>query len=157
MNYLYSISPHETLMAFFGVSGAVYDMTESYTMAFVIGGILVMLSAVVMVQPYYYVRHHISPDAEEITVEKETLTNNDADGLLYKSHKDLVQMTVSLESLSATHRALREMRATLRSTASLNTPKSVKSPVSRTATAKGKLYRPIGKDLLAMTYSTETI
>lgn len=128
-------------------------------MAFVMGGILVMLSAVVMVQPYYYVTHHVSPDAEEITVEKETLTNNDADSLLYKSHKDLVQMTVSLESLSAANRALREMRTTLRSTVSLNTSKSAKSPVYRKATVKGKPYRPIDKDQLAVTfsYSTETI
>lgn len=130
-------------------------MTDSYRMAFILGGVLVVFSGIVMVQPYCYTKHHADPDAIDTIVEKAALSD-DNENILRMSHRDLVQMAVSLESLNAAKRALDIQKMTIMSTTSLNATKPLKLLERK---LNGKSYLPVHKELQAVkcTYSTETI
>ena len=123
-------------------------------MAFVMGGVLVMLSGVVMVQPYYYTKHSKDPDAIDTIVEKEALADNN-ENILYMSHRDIVQMAVSLESLAMAKKTLDIQKMTIMSTTSLNTTK--RKNVNRIVKPKG--YIAVNRDIEAvkLNFSTETI
>lgn len=129
-----------------------YDVTDSYTLAFVLGGSLVILSSVVMIQPYLYVKHHPRNLVEEVIAEKEALAQSTDVLSLHVSHRDLVQMTVSLESLTAAKQALDAIR---RSTHSLNVIKPKQIPKQ----VKNGRYLPVNKNIEAIkvSFSTETI
>lgn len=134
------------------VAGLMYDVTDSYSMAFVLGGFMVILSSVVMIQPYLYVKHHPRNKEVEIIAEKVALSQSTDIQPLNLSHRDLVQMTVSLESLTAAKHALDTIR---RSTTSLNVIK----PKHQIVKSKNGTYLPIHKDIVALklSFSTETV
>ncbi|XP_045200630.2 monocarboxylate transporter 13-like [Mercenaria mercenaria] len=135
------------------VAGAMYDVTDSYDMAFVLGGVMVILSSVVMIQPYLYIKRHPRFQEEEIIAEKVALAEStDIPSLQYMSHRDLVQMTVSLESLTAAKRSLDVIR---RSTNSLNVIKPKLNVIQK----KNGMLLPIHRDIEALkaSFSTETI
>lgn len=139
----------------FYYTGVMYDVTGSYTMAFILGGFLCILSAFFMIQPYLYVRNHPLSVDEEIIAEKMALAESaDIHSMRYTSHRDLVQMAVSLESLSAAKHALELIH---RSTASLHAAKP-ETKMAMKIKSNG-MYLPIHKDIAALklSFSTETI
>lgn len=131
-----------------------FDITGSYTMAFVVGGSLCILSAIVIIQPYLYVKHHPHDSEEDVIAEKVVLAaSTDISDIRYASHRDLVQMAVSLESLSGAKRAL-DRTVVHRSTVSLAVPKENSYKI-----AKNGSYLPVNKTIAALklSLSTETI
>ncbi|XP_052782558.1 monocarboxylate transporter 13-like isoform X1 [Mya arenaria] len=105
------------------LAGAMYDFTGTYTFAFVVGGALAIVSGFVMIQPYCYVKHQNKHDViGEIEVEEKNALADSVDfnPLSFRSHRDIINMTVSLESLSAVKRILDIQRSRL----SLNVPKN---------------------------------
>lgn len=128
------------------LAGAMYDLTQSYTVAFLVGGAMSILSAFAMIQPYCYVKNHPNIQQDEIIVEKVALASStDISSIRYASHRDLVQMTVSLESLTAAKEALDVVKRSTTSLASSNSHKFDK---------QNGTYLPVHKDILALKAET---
>ena len=133
-----------------------YDIVESYTLAFIIGGVLVMLSGIVMIHPYYYVKNHKSEDdlEEEVPTEKALVSDSmDIPSSHFASYRDIVQMTASMESLAIVKR-IYDIK---RSTYSLCVPQVTVAEISK----RSMEAIPVNKKLLALkseTFSsTETV
>ena len=80
-------------------SGCVFDLTRSYTLSFVLGGILCILSAFAMIQPYFYVKANRTEPELDIP-EKEALSSFDFTETHYPSVMNMSHVAVSLEVLS---------------------------------------------------------
>lgn len=110
------------------LTGAMFDLTQSYTSAFIVGGLLCIVSGFVMIQPYLYVKNHPFTQ-EEILVSQEKLDLSqsiDIPANKFPSHRDLVQSVLSMESLGAVDRFKNLQKAAQRSTYSLNITKPEK-------------------------------
>lgn len=139
------------------IAGAMYDITNTYTWAFVLGGSLSILSAVIMVQPYCYVKNH-EQHVETLNYQE---TNSLADSIdlprsRFPSHRAIVPQAVSLESLVGAKRALELQRSRL----SLNiqdtqTKKMKMKDINTTKLAKND-NKPVNMQLMAVQLSAST-
>ena len=82
-----------------------FDITQSYTVAFVLGGGLCIASAVVMIQPFLYVRKRLQEDVEPDIPEKEALASSmDLPQKTYPSILNVAKMAVSMDLIPAFHK-----------------------------------------------------
>ena len=63
------------LMTHCFISGVMFDLTGSYTLAFLVGGGLCVGSAIIMIHPFLCVRKHLHEVETEI-IEKEVLASS---------------------------------------------------------------------------------
>ena len=84
-----------------------FDLTDSYTLAFVLGGGLCIASAVVMVHPYLYVKKHLHEVEQELP-EKEALASSiDMPGNIPQQYTSLVnvaKLAISMDVIAAIHK-----------------------------------------------------
>lgn len=84
--------------------GFMYDLTQSYTLSFVVGGSLCIASAIIMVQPYFYVKNRLQ-DVELDIPEKEALAcSMEFFGTQNTSILNVSKMAISLDFIPASHR-----------------------------------------------------
>ena len=84
--------------------GLMFDLTQSYTLAFLLGGGLCIASAIVMIQPILYVRHHLH-ELEEDLPEKEALASSmDLPQKTYPSILNVAKLAVSMDLVCAVHK-----------------------------------------------------
>ena len=81
-----------------------FDMTQSYTLSFVVGGILCIASAIIMVHPYFYVRKHLQDIALDIPEKEALAASIEFSETPYPSILDVSKMAVSLEVIPAIHK-----------------------------------------------------
>ena len=81
-----------------------FDMTQSYTLSFVVGGVLCIASAIIMIHPYFYVKKHLQDIALDIP-EKEALASSvEFSESQFPSILNVSKMAVSLEVIPAIHK-----------------------------------------------------
>ena len=80
-------------------SGCVFDVTRSYTLSFVLGGILCVVSAFAMIQPYFYVKANLAETELDIP-EKEALSSFNFTEIHYPSVMNISHVAVSLEVIA---------------------------------------------------------
>lgn len=87
------------LLAFF--TGFMFDLTQSYTLSFVLGGALCIASAIIMIHPYFYVQKHLKDIVLDIP-EKEALTSSiEFSDTQYSSILNVSRKAVSLDIIQA--------------------------------------------------------
>ena len=81
-----------------------FDLTQSYTLSFVLGGILCVASAVTMIQPYLYIKNNLA-EVELDLPEKMALSSSFEFGeTQYPSVLNVSHVTVSLEVIPISSR-----------------------------------------------------
>ena len=94
-------------MTIYFIAGIMFDLTGSYTLAFVVGGGLCIASAIIMVHPFLYVRKHLH-EVEQDVPEKEALASSmDIPGNIpqqYSSLFNVAKLAISMDVIPAIHK-----------------------------------------------------
>ena len=81
-----------------------FDLTQSYTVSFVLGGGLCVVSAIIMIHPYLYVKKHLH-ELEQDVPEKEALASSmDIPQKKYPSILNVAKLAVSMDVIPAAHK-----------------------------------------------------
>ena len=84
-----------------------FDLTGSYTLAFVVGGGLCIASAIIMVYPFFYVRKRLH-EVEQDVPEKEALASSmdilSSIPQQYPSLVNVAKLAISMDMISAIHK-----------------------------------------------------
>lgn len=86
------------------LTGFMYDLTQSYTLSFILGGGLCIASSIIMIHPYLYVKKHLH-EVEPDIPEKEALASSmDIPQKQYPSTLNVAKMAVSMDLIPAAHK-----------------------------------------------------